>query len=63
MELSKIVIQLSLDDTPIKEFKSVKEASLQFGGKWSDRRRIHNCCNINRKIDQTFKGFKWKYKE
>ena len=56
-DLSKPVLQFTLDDILIKEYPSTKQVERETGFNSSN---ILSCCNGKRK---TAHGFKWKYKE
>lgn len=57
---AKIVLQYTLDDELINEFKSNTIAALFLGKNKSSKSSIANCA---RGIQKTAFGFKWKYKE
>ena len=57
--MSKIVLQYSLDGTFIKEYHSVQEVERQLG---FNQGNIASCCRGNTRL-KTYKGFKWLYKE
>lgn len=56
--VEKAVVQLDLNGNFIKEYKSIKEASLETGCNISN---ITQCCKGKRY--KTSKGYKWMYKE